>query len=600
MSDYKKLNERKSNMELHFTDERNAQIVVSLLKAHGIKKVVASPGTTNICLVGSMQNDPWFEMYSAAEERSAGYIACGLAAESNEPVVITCTGATASRNYMPALTEAYYRKLPVIAITCSRRSSRIGHNIDQVTDRTTLPNDIAKISVQVPMIHDEESEWADIIAVNKALLETNHHGKGPVHINLETNYSRNYSVEKLPKARAIFRFGRTDERPRMVNGRVAIMVGAHTEWTPELTQTVEKFCEINNGLVLCDHISNYKGKYAIHANLMALQTKYICALSGDMDLLIHIGEVHAPAYTPKAKEVWRVSEDGELKDTFRKLTKVFEMTELEFFSMYADGSKKEMEYYNALHQEEMFAQEEMMRRVDELPLSHGWIAANTSRRLPENSEVHFGIQNSLRFWNFCPLPPSVLGFCNTGGFGIDGNISATIGASLHNPDKLYFCVLGDLAFFYDMNSLGNRHIGKNLRILLVNNGKGGEFKLYGNPGALFGEQGDLYIAAAGHYGKQSRSLVKHYAEDLGFHYIAAQNKEEYIIGVEEFLTQENIGKPILFEVFTNTDDESNALKFLSELVVDRKMETKKAIKSSVKSILGENATGVVKKILGKN
>ena len=145
--------------DYYYTDERNAQIVISLLKAHGIKKIVASPGTTNICLVASLQQDPFFEIYSSADERSAGYIACGLSAESGEPVVLSCTGATASRNYMSALTEAYYRKLPILVITSSRSNFQIGHNIDQVTDRTVLPKDVAKLSVQLPLIfNNDEAE----------------------------------------------------------------------------------------------------------------------------------------------------------------------------------------------------------------------------------------------------------------------------------------------------------------------------------------------------------------------------------------------------------------------------------------------------------
>jgi len=122
-----------------YTNERNVQIVLFLLKANGIKKVVASPGATNITVVASMQNDSFFEMYSAADERSAAYIACGLAAESGEPVVLSCTGATAYRNYMPGLTEAFYRKLPLIAITSSKSSSMIAQLVAQVTDRTSPP-----------------------------------------------------------------------------------------------------------------------------------------------------------------------------------------------------------------------------------------------------------------------------------------------------------------------------------------------------------------------------------------------------------------------------------------------------------------------------
>lgn len=85
----------------YYTNERNAQILISLLKQYNIKKIIASPGSSNKGFVGSVQQDPWFEMYSCVDERSAAYLACGLSAETKEPVVLTCTGATASRNYLP-------------------------------------------------------------------------------------------------------------------------------------------------------------------------------------------------------------------------------------------------------------------------------------------------------------------------------------------------------------------------------------------------------------------------------------------------------------------------------------------------------------------
>ena len=58
-----------------------------------------------------------YKIKNIIDERSAAYVATGLAYETQEPVVITCTGATASRNYLSALTEAYYKNLPIIALT---------------------------------------------------------------------------------------------------------------------------------------------------------------------------------------------------------------------------------------------------------------------------------------------------------------------------------------------------------------------------------------------------------------------------------------------------------------------------------------------------
>lgn len=85
-------------MEHFYTNERNHQILIALLKAHNIKYVVASPGSCNSVFVGSIQNDPYFTIFSSVDRRSAAYIACGIAREKGEPVIVSCTGATATRN----------------------------------------------------------------------------------------------------------------------------------------------------------------------------------------------------------------------------------------------------------------------------------------------------------------------------------------------------------------------------------------------------------------------------------------------------------------------------------------------------------------------
>ena len=110
-----------------------------------------------------------------------------------------------------------------------------------------------------------------------------------------------------------------------------------------------------------------------------------------------------------------------------------------------------------------------------------WIAQHTAPRIPVNSVVHLGILNSLRAWNFFPFPDGVESNCNVGGFGIDGILSTVVGAAIARPEKIFFAVVGDLAFFYDLNSLGNRHRPENLRILLINNGRGTEFTNFNHP-----------------------------------------------------------------------------------------------------------------------
>ena len=141
-------------MNTFYSSERGIQILIRLLKDFGIKKIVTSPGATNMMLNASLMYDGSFEMISSVDERSAAYMACGMAEESGEPVMITCTGATAARNYMPALTEAFYRKLPILVVTGTQDLRRLGNLYDQVTDRSVQPNDIVTFSTYIPSVRD--------------------------------------------------------------------------------------------------------------------------------------------------------------------------------------------------------------------------------------------------------------------------------------------------------------------------------------------------------------------------------------------------------------------------------------------------------------
>ena len=172
-----------------------------------------------------------------------------------------------------------------------------------------------------------------------------------------------------------------------------------------------------------------------------------------------------------------------------------------------------------------------------------------------------------------------------------------MGASFACPDKLFIGIFGDLAFFYDMNVVGNRHVGNNVRILLINNGKGNEFRNYNHPCYFLGEEADRYVAAAGHYGNKSHQLVKDYATDLGYEYLTASGKEEFNSVIDRFLTPETTDKPMLLEVFTETDDESDALEQTLNVMVDPKQKVKQAIKKITKAFLGDENAEMIKGII---
>ncbi len=556
-------------LQTKYSVEKNVQILIALMKAHGVRKVVASPGGTNFCFLSSIQRDPYFEIYSSSDERSAAYMACGLAAESGEAVALNCTGATASRNYMPGLTEAYYRKLPVLAITCSQFSGRIGHNCPQVTDRTVLPNDVAQLSVQVPMVTTNQERWSCEATVNKALLELTRHGAGPVHINLITGFSMDCSIKALPAVKVIRRIGSFDKLPMIKKGKIGIFVGAHKKWSPQLLSVVNHFCEKYNAVVLCDQTSNYHGEYRVLAPLILTQQLTKSSIE-EFDLLIHMGDITGAYMRLRAKQMWRVNPDGEVRDTFARLRYIFEMEEEEFFLRYSeektefeksDVPAKQVDEWNALYKK-------LYDAIPELPFSNMWIAENTANSIPDNSIVYLGILNSLRSWNFFELPEHTTCYANTGGFGIEGGMSSLCGASLADPNKLCFGIFGDLGFFSDINVLGNRHIGNNLRIMVVNNGAGAEFySKYSMCIQVFGEDLGSYCAAEGHFGAKSTKLIKDFVENLGFEYMSAASKEEYLVKMKHFTDKTANSKSILFEVFTDCESEALARETIQTITL---------------------------------
>ena len=583
-------------MKHYYTAEKNVQMLVYLMKAHGIKKVIVSPGTTNVTFVASLQQDPYFELYSVADERSAAYIACGLSAESGEPVALSCTGATASRNYIPGLTEAYYRKLSVLAVTSTQHIGRIEQLQPQVIDRSSMQKDIAVMSVQIPMIYSEEDEWDCNVKLNTALLALTHRGGGPVHINLSTEYTRRFDVKTLPEFRVIRRVLVQDDFPQIEAKRVGIFVGAHLKWSDKLTVAVDAFCEKYNGVVFCDHTSNYHGNFRVQYNLVATQSGHFYE-TRKMDLLIDMGEMSGAYMNLAPKEVWRVNPDGQVRDRWRKITKIFDMEEETFFQRYTDGIKPNIvntEYCETCKQQ--YA--ELIARVPELPFSNAWIAQVTASRVPENSVLHLGILNTLRSWNFFEISDTVTCFCNTGGFGIDGIVSAFVGSALAEPNRLHFCVVGDLAFFYDLNAIANHNILRNMRILLINNGCGTEFKNYNHFAAQFGDDANAYMAAMGHYGQKSSKLVRNYATDLGFAYLAASNKDEYMTAVNSFVTPEMTDKPMLLEVFTDYRAESDALNLMNHIVCDPLTSTE-MVKKVAKNLFGDKGVQILKRLVKK-
>ena len=200
---------------LGYSSEVAVQMLIRLLKENNINKVIISPGSTNLTFVASLQFDSFFKLYSCPDERSAAYMACGMAVESHSPVVVTCTGATASREYLSGLTEAFHRNIPILAVTATQSIVNADNLTPQFIDRTVIPKDVVRFSAHIQVIRGKTDEWDCMLKINRAIQHLFKNGGGPVHINLTTSYSSDYSVNELPWFRNIKRYELENAFPKI-------------------------------------------------------------------------------------------------------------------------------------------------------------------------------------------------------------------------------------------------------------------------------------------------------------------------------------------------------------------------------------------------
>lgn len=551
----------------------NINIVVALLKNHNIRYIVTSPGGTNIALVSALQNDSFFKCFSIVDERSAVYFAIGLHLQTGESIAMSCTSAQATRNYIPGLTEAYYKQVPILAITMSKLPRFTYQSYMQAPNQISLPVDCVKKSYTLPIVQDTSDYLESCRVSNEAVLELTHNGKGPVQLNIPW---QDFEISPVDRhiQKTIKRYTSFNEQDKLKGKKIMIVAGEHRPYDKETLEAINAFCRTHDCMIYTNHLSNLHTEYAINGNLFLSTNPLDSELKNLLpDILISIGGQTGdyPFYLTFSKtqylfEHWSINESGNVVDTYDKLTAIYQMDIKDFFLSAVSSSSSHM-FLDSWREKTS----EYVYTLD-LPLSNTYVAAALHDKLPKNSTVNFAILNSLRNWNLFPIDASIKCFANVAAFGIDGCTSMLIGESVLS-DELHFLITGDLAFFYDLNSLGIRHIKNNVRILIINNNGGVEFKMAGNVDQ--NKKTDLFIAAANHF-----KNAKGWAETCGFAYISAFSHDEFNVHYTAFLKESS--QPVVFEIFTKDIDEAAAYRKLIDC--NKKKDTKYYIKAGIRKI----------------
>lgn len=502
-----------------YSNKENVNILTALFVSHGIRHAVVCPGSRNSPVVHNLNECPDIACYPVTDERSAGFYALGMAQALQQPVVVCVTSGTALLNLAPAVAEAYYQHLPLVVISADRPQQWI----DQL-DGQTLPQPDAlgrfvRKAVSLPEPHDEEQHWYCNRLINEALIVRN----APVHINVPISEPLfEYTVPNLPKERKI-------------------------EWLPSdispstLSHISRMFLHAKRPMLISGQPMNPLLDEAV--SLIGEDDSYV------PDFVLYIGgsivSKRVKHFLRKAKETWLVNETGEVTDTFMNLTHVVQ----------GDG-------------EAVADHIRMMLVLEPHPFVQRWDALLACIREqveafePAYSEMaavkyleahvgdavmHYANSSAIRIANIFAKHPV---WCNRGVNGIEGSLSTAAGFSVVS-EEIVFCIIGDLSFFYDQNALWNQNLNGNLRILLLNNGRGGIFNRLS--GLEQSPARDLLVAA------EHSTSAEGICRQNNVVYLRADNLSELYQAIDTLLYLDST-RPVLLEVFTTADEDEQALK----------------------------------------
>ena len=466
-----------------------------ICEAHGISHAVISPGSRNAPLILAFVSHPEINCVSITDERSAGYYALGMAQQIKKPVALICTSGTAMANYAPALTEAFYLKIPLLVISADRPPEWIDQNDGQTIRQNYFFSNVVKKNFIAPVETEKEEDlWYFRRIINEAIGISMTDNHGPVHINVplrEPLYDPLPEITDLPETITVLHGNSEleDDQWQEIKqkwnsfSKKLVVCGFSSERNPELENFLATITGKNEAVVIAENLSNLSSKSFIYS-----PERFVAALDNEKqanfqpDLLITTGgavlskrlKKYLREFSPK--EHWHVDENEMFVDTYQSLRQNIKVKPVYFFRNIA-GSGTENEDYNEfsklINKQTVDKHIEFLSQAEFADLKAYELVFN---KLPSDCNLHLANSTPVRYSQLFTNRPDINYFSNRGTSGIDGCVSTAAGAAMVS-EKLNILLLGDLAFIYDSNGLWNNHLPANLRIIIFDNGGGNIFRL---------------------------------------------------------------------------------------------------------------------------
>lgn len=548
-----------------FTAKQNVLQLLALLQAHGISQAVLCPGSRDIPLVQGICQLPGMSTYNITDERSAGFFALGLALTTHKPCAVVVTSGSAVLNLHPAVAEAYYQQVPLLVISADRPEAWIGQMDGQTLPQPEVFRSLCKYSGVLPEVKDDTDLWYCNRTANEALLALNSRPFAPVQLNVPIGDPFfAFTEEKLPEVRVIKRLSLQRLKEKLAHSaRIMLVLGQSSYERPLSEGQAQRLSE--RYAVYSEHISNavhpdfirtgdrvfgellqlkqqaQAGDQAAAERLQELSPEVVITLGG------HIVSKQLKRFLRSQPcEHIHISPDGAVCDLFMRLGQVVQASYQEALQVLCTATRPQE------HTLLTGAQFRLQRSAgaEDLPFSQIGITGRILQSLTFPCCLHLANSSTIRYADYFTLPSCVTVMANRGVNGIEGSLSAAMGAACALPDRLHFVLIGDLSFFYDMNALWNTQLPHNLRLVLFNNGGGEIFSAL--PGLhLEGKAYDSVVAV-----HQSEGIS--WARSRGFATYQVSDLASFDKSWPAFLADDNCNK--FMEVLTNTSENITILR----------------------------------------
>lgn len=480
------------------TDKEYCRVLADLLAEHGVEDVVMSPGSRNAPLIVSVMRHSTLVPKVVIDERSAGFVALGIACVSRRPVALICTSGTAVLNYAPAVAEAYYRSIPLIVISADRPLEWIDQDDSQTIRQSGVLANIVKQSVDIPVENGSATQaWMINRLINDALINAKAGTPGPVHLNvrLDAPLGNQMVCHDIPAPRYIECIGRPGALPTaearslaapLAPPRRVLIIAGFMQPDKRVSRAIDRLSEIPNIAVMTEAQANIHARDII-SNIDVTLSSMSPDVKNEMlpDVVITVGGslvsrfVKAWLRGRTGIEHWHIGERAWSVDCFMCLTRRIELPPASILPQLASALQPYRQSDSTYKRSWLDIARRATERYREYVSTAGWCEMTVFEKLVSSlhPKVNLQVSNgtSVRYLQFTGYTHLHRIDCNRGVSGIDGSTSTAVGAAMAYPGTTVL-ITGDMSAQYDISALAIQGIPKSMWIYVISNGGGGIFR----------------------------------------------------------------------------------------------------------------------------